>query len=46
MNHQGCLPASSSSRPVQARKLNSSHREAHTKLITLFAVKVSARWPE
>ncbi len=40
------LRASWSSRSVQARKLNSSQREAHTKLITLLAVRVSARWPE
>jgi hypothetical protein len=33
-------------RPVQARKLNNSQREAQTKLITLLAVKVSARMPE
>jgi hypothetical protein len=40
------LRTSRSSRPVHARKLNNSHRELHTKLITLPAVNVSARCPE
>ena len=43
---QARLRASRCMRPVQARKLNSSQREAQTKLITLLAVKVSAHIPE
>jgi hypothetical protein len=38
--------ASRSTCPVQARKLKSSHREAHTKAKMLETVSVSALLPE